>query len=418
MTQDTPLARIQRARDNEPQLIDVLPTLLKAKGVQIKEDVTATSRSARAKKTRHAVGVGSTASSAGISGLDILDRKAHPALVEALSIEPNQQVLVVLIDGMGYYFIQKYLAHTPFLRSRKGDMIRGVTVLPSTTAAAITGFGTGAMPGQTRMVGWSVREGDGIATLLAFDGTSTPPEVWQPVPTCFERARNQGLDCVAVSAPQFARSGLTRAALRGTRQVGGRTWNERMEAALAQLEAGVDIVYMYWSEVDHAGHTFGLASQTWLYELESVDAGLDQLARRLPANTVAVLVADHGMVQTSVDTRIDVAEVPALKQGLTMIAGEGRAVHIHAQPGQDVAELLDRWRGFLGERAVIVERPDLPALLGGEAGARLVGDAMVFMQDNWVVVDSRTQPVGMMTMPGVHGSFSSAEIAVPILRFA
>ena len=46
------------------------------------------------------------------------------------------------------------------------------TIVPSTTSAAITAFGTGARPGATNMVGFSVAYGDGVMNLLAMEGWS------------------------------------------------------------------------------------------------------------------------------------------------------------------------------------------------------------------------------------------------------
>ena len=265
------------------------------------------------------------------------------------------------------------------------------------------------------MVGWSVKDGSQVTTLLTFENASVPPEKWQANPTMFEVASRVGISSAAIMPQRFAGSGLTMAALRGARPVGAQTLDERIDAAMQQLREGAAVVYLYWSDLDHAGHGFGTDCDEWVAELELVDAALARINRELPKGVCALVTGDHGMVNTRPERRIDVAQNPHLQQDLKLIAGEGRAVHIHAATNPN--EVIGRWRDELGERATIVQGGEVVEILGGESGATLTGDAVAFMHDDWVVVDSRTQPKKSIDLVGVHGSFSSAELAIPILRF-
>lgn len=339
----------------------------------------------------------------------------RPPLADQLGLDKPKSICIVLIDGMGHRLITQSSGHTPFLRSIRGDILEGRTVLPSTTAAAITSLSTSAQPGHTRMVGWSVKDGDDITVLLSFDGSSQPPELWQPKMTFFERGNLEwGIKSVRILTERFAHSGLTRAALRGAVQASAETWDERIDLALHHLRFGTPVVYLYWSELDHAGHGHGWRSSQWAEELERVDAGLARLARECPADSAVVVTADHGMVDTCADYRIDLADHPELTDGLQLIAGEGRSVHIHCESGR--SDLLDTWESFVGERGTIVRAGDLASVLGGQAGADLVGDGLLMMHDNWVCVDSRVQSSGMVNLIGVHGSITDDEMAIPIIR--
>lgn len=351
----------------------------------------------------------------GVSGPTPQSEVQRECLANYLQLEQGQQILVVLIDGFGFDLVTNHFPYTPFLRSRKADMLRACTVLPSTTAAAISSFATGLMPGKTNMVGWSVKDGSQVTTLLTFENASVPPEKWQANPTMFEVASRVGISSAAIMPQRFAGSGLTMAALRGARPVGAQTLDERIDAAMQQLREGTAVVYLYWSDLDHVGHGFGTDCDEWVAELELVDAALARINRELPKGVCALVTGDHGMVNTRPERRIDVAQNPQLQQDLELIAGEGRAVHIHAATNPN--EVIGRWRDELGERATIVQGGEVVEILGGESGATLTGDAVAFMHDDWVVVDSRTQPKKSIDLVGVHGSFSSAELAIPILRF-
>lgn len=327
-----------------------------------------------------------------------------------------REVLVILADGLGWHPLNARAGHAPTLRARLPGAGRATSCVPSTTAAAIPAFATGRLPGRTRMVGYSVLVGHRAMSLLTFE-PGVNPASWQPCPTLFEGLRHAGVDSVAVAPAAFAGSGLTRAALRGARPVGGETLEERVEAAVAQLRAGTRLVYLYWSEIDHVGHERGWQSAEWTGELERFDAGVGELLRRVPPGTEVVLTADHGMVDTGPGLRVDIAGRADLARGVRAIAGEGRCVHVHAEPGQGAA-VRSRWRRILGEHAWVAGPDDFERVLGPGGGAGLVGDALVFLRGRRVVVDSRTQSAASLRMIGVHGSLTPEEMEIPVMRLA
>lgn len=341
---------------------------------------------------------------------------ADPRAGELLGVAPAPQVLLILVDGLGWVPLSRHLAHAPTLRAHRSTTAVVHTVVPSTTAAAITSLGTGQLPGLTRMVGYSVLGPAGVMNLLAF-APGVDPEEWQHCPTLFEGLAAAGVDSAVVSPATFAGSGLTRAALRGARHVGALTWHERIRAALRELRAGTPLVYLYWSDIDHLGHAHGVDSEEWVVGLEEFDAGLRELLADLPAGVRAVLTADHGMVDTSPELLVDLADRPDLDEGVAAIAGETRALHLHAREGQ-AQRVVERWRDILGEDAWIVEGADLPDLLDGEEGAEVVGDAFVFLRGRRGIVDSRVQSAGSIALVGVHGSLTSDEMLIPVTVLA
>jgi len=323
------------------------------------------------------------------------------------------QLLLILVDGLGYELIQEYAGHTPTLRRMRDDIRSIHTVVPSTTAAAITAFGTGERPGTTNMVGFSVAYGGGVMNLLAMEGGPAPPE-WQPVPTYFERLAAAGVASAVISPARFAGSGLTGAALRGARHVPAETLDDRVSAALRELRAGTPVVYLYWSEIDHAGHGSGVGSDSWIGALEEFDAGLARLLRSLPAGVRTVMTADHGMINVDASQIVDVASTPALRDGVRVVAGETRAVHVHTDEGR-ADEVEMRWRDVLGESAWIISREEISALIGEGDGASIIGDFLVLARGRCGVVDSRTQSASAIAMPGVHGSLTSTEMRIPVV---
>lgn len=327
-----------------------------------------------------------------------------------------RQVLVILADGLGWHPLRARLGHAPTLRAHMGTAVRATSCAPSTTAAAIPAFATGRRPGRTRMVGYTVLVGGRAMPLLTF-GAGVDPAAWQPCPTLFEELRRAGCDSASVAPAAFANSGLTRAALRGARPVGAETLEERVGAAAAELRAGTPLVYLYWSEIDHVGHERGWQSNEWTGELERFDAAVGELLRRVPRDARVVLTADHGMVDTGEGLRTDLAERPDLDAGVRAIAGEGRCVHVHAEPRRG-AEVRDRWQRILGADAWVLGPDRYADVLGPGGGCELVGDALVFLRGRRVIVDSRTQSAASVRMIGVHGSLTPKEMEIPVMRLA
>lgn len=350
-------------------------------------------------------------------GLATIDPALPGASAEAaasLGMETGaHQLLLILVDGLGYELIEEYVGHTPTLRRVRGDVRSIHTVVPSTTAAAITAFGTGERPGATNMVGFSVAYRGTVMNLLAMEGGPAPSE-WQPVPTYFERLAAADVASAVVSPARFAGSGLTGAALRGARHVPAETLDERVSAALRELRVGTPVVYLYWSEIDHAGHGSGVGSDSWIANLEEFDAGLARLLRSLPAGVRTVMTADHGMINVDASQIVDVASTPALREGVRIVAGETRAVHVHADAGR-ADEVEARWRDVLGESAWIVSGEAISALIGAGDGAAVIGDFLVLARGRGGVVDSRTQSASAIAMPGVHGSLTSTEMRIPVV---
>ncbi len=342
---------------------------------------------------------------------------ASPQAARVLDLEVGaRQVLLILVDGFGYELMVDHMGHTPTLRAVRGDIRSIHTIVPSTTSAAITAFGTGARPGTTNMVGFSVAYGSGTMNLLAMEGGPAPTQ-WQPVPTFFERLAAEGVSSAVVSPARFAGSGLTGAALRGARHVPADSLDERVSAALRELRAGTPVVYLYWSEIDHSGHGHGIGSDAWVGQVEQFDAGLAVLLRGLPHGVRTILTADHGMINVDRSAIWDVASTPALRWGVRIIAGETRAAHVHAQVGH-AREVEERWRDTLGDSAWVLSRDQMPALIGDGQGASIVGDLLVLARGYGGVVDSRTQSASAIAMPGVHGSVTSAEMRIPVIALS
>ncbi len=336
-----------------------------------------------------------------------------------LGLPGADRVVVVLVDGLGRTNLAERSGHAPFLRRLLPGSLSLSSTFPSTTAAALGTFGTGAPPGATAMLGYTVRNPatGSLANLVSW--TDLPePEQWQRQPTWFERLAAAGVAVRSVGPQRFDGSGLTRAVLRGGTYLPAETLPQRVDRALAAAQ-DPGLVYLYWGQVDKVGHHAGWGSLAWGDEMGTTDAELARLARSLPRGTLLVVTADHGMVDVDRTARWDVATSPGLGRGVALVTGEPRAMQLHLDADVDPDQVADRWRDTLGDHAVVLTKADAVAaeLFGPveAAVAPVVGDVVVAMAGRATVVDSRTQSPASLQLLGVHGSLTEHETVVPLL---
>jgi Type I phosphodiesterase / nucleotide pyrophosphatase len=340
-----------------------------------------------------------------------------------LEVTPTPRAVVVLVDGLGFDLLQRRRGHAPFLRSLLGNTRRLTAGFPSTTATSMGTFGTGRPPGTHGLLGYEVLAPDHGALLNELTwNLDIDPVTWQPVETVFEAMRRQQLPVTFVGPGKFAGSGLTEAALRGASFSAADPFDRRVDNAVAAIRASpTGFVYLYWGFLDRVGHQKGCESYEWGDELAHVDAQLARLAASVPDDCAILITADHGMVDSPEDDRVDIALDPALATGVRLVGGEPRCRQLYVDAGA-TDEVAAAWTEVLGDRAAVWTRSQaIEAGLFGpvrsEAAPR-IGNVVVAMRNTFTVVDSRTMSPSQLGLVGHHGSLTSDEVGVPLVTIA
>jgi hypothetical protein len=339
----------------------------------------------------------------------------HPV---GLDLPPAPAYVVFLVDGMGSELLERHAHAAPYLSSLVAGGVTGTAGVPSTTATSLTSLGTGLVPGAHGLVGFTARipGTDRLLNHLWWDKTVDPLQ-WQPHPTALGRLAHAGVHVTSVNKRDFDGSGLTVASQRGATYVGADRVGERIAAAVTASAHQPALTYVYDSDLDWTGHKFGVASTQWLQQLAMVDAQAEQLREALPADTRLLVVADHGMVDSPMEARVDVDEVDELRDGVALIGGEARFRHLYCASGA-VSDVLATWREVLGDRATVLTREDAIARgwFGGVEPGVLprLGDVMVACHGDAAVVSTRDFAYEN-TLVGLHGSLTPAEMLIPLL---
>ena len=177
------------------------------------------------------------------------------------------------------------------------------------------------------------------------------------------------------------------------------------------------LTYVYDGDLDWHGHRAGVDSERWRAQLRDIDEDVQELREALPDEVRLLVVADHGMVDSSKESHIDIDATPELRDGVTLVGGEARFRHVYCHGGA-VEEVAATWRETLGERATVLTRGE--AIERGWFGrvdpnVRLrLGDVVAAAHDSWALMSSTDFPYEM-TLIGLHGSLTPREMHIPIL---
>lgn len=337
--------------------------------------------------------------------------------VDVLGLPDVDRYVVVMVDGLGHSLLEHARLRAPYLAGLLDDARALTSAVPSTTATSLTTLGTGCVPGRHGIVGYSFRALDEIINALTWDDRIDPLD-FQPTPTWLEVLATADVAVSTVSLAGFEGSGLTQAALRGTRFVGLDDEHDndiRIERVKAATRVGErSLVYVYERRLDHAGHSNGWQSEVWRETLDGIDGWLEHLRSALDPGTCMLVTGDHGMVDVPSNHQVIVEDTPGLSSGLSLIGGEGRLRQLYTDRPDEVAR---QWRRRLGERAVVRLRAEAIeegwfGSVDGHVTGR-IGDVLVAMQGNWAVM-TLTRP-GELTLVGQHGSLTPEEMRVPLL---
>ncbi len=351
------------------------------------------------------------------AGLNLADTQDIAGCGES----PTGRELLFLIDGFGADVLEKYGQYAPVIASLKHPH-RVNTSFPSTSSTSLATLTTGVMPGAHGMMGYTVRvprSSGRVLNSLKWD-ERVDPEIWQPVPTLFQRATLNGITVTHVAAKRYEETGFTRAVFRGAHYRGANVTSDLIGETVAALQKSPSFVYLYVNDLDSAGHSDGVGSEKWIAALSNIDSMVAQLLEKLPRGTRFWITADHGMI--NVEEKVVMGVENNLLEGIATIAGEPRMRHLYLPQDADLApraDVISRWNETLGEKVTLFTRES--AISAGLFGTNVsldaserIGDIIAIAQGNLVILDpERADKEGAMV--GHHGGDSETESTVPLL---
>ncbi|MEW7994780.1 MAG: alkaline phosphatase family protein [gamma proteobacterium symbiont of Clathrolucina costata] len=357
------------------------------------------------------------------------DRHSYPPLdlLASLPLGSYRKILLWVVDGLGV----NYLRAHPEAETLNAHLKSSITsVFPPTTATAVTTFLTGDAPQQHGLTGWHIYFRELGAVLAVLPGRPRYGGV-----TLGEAGIDTGIllghtpfsdkiayDSVMLSPAYIADSDFNRAHLGRARLVRHRSLPELASQIAELLRNGKErYLYAYWSELDSIGHQSGIWSEEAKRHLLDIDQAFSYLLEQCRGTDSLIIVcADHGQIDTQPSDRISLDDHPGLLEMLSLpLCGEPRAAYCYLWPGCENA-FDDYVKSEFAGKAIAYPSSELLDKSWFGLGAphpqlsSRIGNRLLLMQENHTIKDWLAQEK-RYDLVGVHGGLSSNELFVPLI---
>jgi arylsulfatase A-like enzyme len=343
-------------------------------------------------------------------------------------LQRYRNIVLLVIDGLGNQYLTRAAAGSTLRAHLQG---RITSVFPTTTATAITTFYTGLAPQQHGLTGWHswfkelgcvlkvlpMRPRYGGASLgdVGIDAT----RLFGHVPVFDRISANSH-----VIAPQHIAHSDFNLAHRGRAEVRDYQTLEQMFEQVTRAVSTArerSYVYAYWPDLDRIAHEHGSSSDEANSHLAELDAGFARFLGRINgSDTLVIVTADHGIIDTAKECVIELEDHPGLAETLVLpLCGEPRVAYCYVQPDRRhdferyVSHELAPYAALWPSRE-LVERNYFGLGISHPRLHERVGDYTLIMKDNfvikdWLFAEQRYSQVG------VHGGLSEQELYVPLI---
>jgi hypothetical protein len=368
-----------------------------------------------------------------------------PAITAGLAAQ-YKRVVLLLVDALALHRLRAWMEEPQFevwkRLAERGRLNALTSVTPSTTCAALTSLWTARSPAEHGTVGYELwlREYGLVANMILhapfnFERSDTSigslaaagfdPATALSLPTLGTHLAASGVRSYALQDAEIINSGLSTMFFPDVKRVPfdspASGWSQLR--SLIETRSNESAFYwFYWDLLDTLSHKVGPESAEVKAEFAAFTRGfetglLKPLNRQLAAETLFVMIADHGQVQTEKDAYYDLRNHPNLTRRLHMLpTGENRLAFLYVRPGQieAVREYIERtWPNqfIILESAYALEIGLFGPQPHSERSLERMGDLTVIAKGSaywwWA---KRENP-----LYGRHGGLTEHEMAVPLL---
>ncbi len=354
-----------------------------------------------------------------------------------------RRIIFILMDALGLQLFQGMLKKgqlAVWQNLLKDGLLAPLTsISPSTTSAALTSLWTGRSPAEHGIIGYELWLKEyGIVTNMILHAPISyrndtgslvkagfQPETYLPFTNLGTYLGAHGVKPYAFQHTSILRSGLSQMLYK---DVETRSFNTSTDLwlNLRDLVNGRpserQFIWVYWGEVDHYSHLYGPEDERPAAEFANFSQTfekllLNQLRADIRNDTLLILTADHGQINTPQNPQYELRNHPDLLRKLHILpTGENRFQYLFIRPEQVEAVqayYLRTWPGqftFLDPSRAVHE-----GLFGpGKPHAQLfdrLGDMLALARENaYLWWASKDNP-----LLGRHGGLSPDEMLVPFL---
>ena len=362
------------------------------------------------------------------------------SLLDKIDSSKYDNIVNFVIDGLGYNYLEKYGKNSLILNNTLGKM---TSVFPTTTSAALTSFATGQAPLEHGITGWFMK-------LQAVNKKSIPSLVL-PYTNRFD---NEDLSKHGIIEKDvFKCSGslreipqgyvvLPKDALNttyslnmnhGATKFGYDSLNGFFSATESAIRDKGDVkynkfgkyIFSYLPSFDSLFHKEGEKSENLLDLYKIINFELEKFLNNIKGtNTLVLLTADHGLLDTHKDKRINLNDYKHIQDTLEFpLCGEPRAAYCYVKEGKE-KQFVEYIKNDFSDKCDLFTREDMVnkklfGLFGNKADdffTDRVGNYIMMMKKHWIMKDFL--PIEKVKFHEAdHGGLSYEELFIPLTVF-
>ncbi len=357
---------------------------------------------------------------------------SYPSLgvMDEYQIGKSRNIVFMLMDGLGYEYVKQQGANSYI---EKNTCARLSSVFPTTTSSALTTLASGLAPQQHAVTGWFMylKELGMVSAILPFrariggETLSTCGVLLDDVIDIAMAMPRITRKSTVVSQRNIVDSDYSLLAHQGAEKKGYTSLSEYFrhiyQTVMASDEA--KYIYAYWPSFDEHCHVYGVDNPRTKTHFAQIDQQLEQLVSSLQgSDTTIVLTADHGLLDTNIESVINLDKYPNIMECLSLpLSGEPRTAYCNIRMNM-AQQFENRVLDQLSNYCDLHRSADLIAenYFGfGEVHPQLnnrIGDYVLLAKNNYVIKD-RVLGEGDFSQIGVHGGLSDQELYVPLVVF-
>lgn len=353
------------------------------------------------------------------------------------------KVVLVLVDGLGWCFWEKYKNKNRF-NKKEQIVLKLQAQFPSTTTAQITTILTGQPVYIHGMYEWRYFEPEADDIIIPFKFSRsdskkinslkniiTDPRIIFSGDNFYERFRKNGIEPYYFIKRIYEKSPFNRIVCKGVNFIETDSWENSIEKLSCIIQKKEKAYYfLYIDELDAKGHEFGPDSDNFRIEIresfQKINKLIDSLSKE--KNTLIIVTADHGLSFIDPKTTIYLNKImPNIwrylkrnKKGKIMApAGGPRDMFLYVKE-DCLDELKNKLQMVLADKAKVFKTEEL--LIKNVFGSGKPSQKFIGRLGNLIILPNENESVWWYKKNvfeqkyyGHHGGLTKKEMEIPLI---
>lgn len=341
----------------------------------------------------------------------------------------SKNIVLIVIDGLGYNFLTKHGKNSFLYKNLKGKM---TSVFPTTTASAMTTYSTGLAPQQHALTGvfMFLKEIGAISAILPFTtragnlklskGKIKYKDIYNEK-SFFDDLK---VSSFSIKDKAYIDSDYSHLTNGKAKKLPFSNLNGFFKQINKALNATNERKYIFahWAKLDAMCHKKGTDNKEVQKHFDELDKKIKSFSKSLKnKNVVLIISADHGLINTKEKNKIiELKNHPKFVETLTMsLSGEARVIYCYVKP-RKVKDFENYVKTKFKDACNLYKSDDLiksdyfGLFKPNEKLKDRIGDYILIMKENYIMRDLILGEK-QCTYIGNHGGVSEEEMFVPLI---